>query len=66
MGINKVGIGLGNARLEAEPSFDNSTFENKREQIELLNQQKLAKQNSHLAKIDEKQNKYFAKKQSTF
>ena len=38
MGINKVGIGLGNARLEAEPSFGNSTFENKREQIELLNQ----------------------------
>ena len=29
MGVNKVGIGMGNARLEAEPSFDNSTFEQK-------------------------------------
>jgi len=31
MGINKVGIGMGNARLEAESSFDNSTFDNKKD-----------------------------------
>lgn len=30
-------IGIGHARLDAEPSFDNSTFENKKEQIEKLN-----------------------------
>ena len=29
MGISKNGIGMGNARLDAEPSFDNSTFEQK-------------------------------------
>jgi len=31
MGINKVGIGMGKARLDAEPSFDISTFEQKKE-----------------------------------